>query len=64
MPKSSTLKQSTIWGSLRAGSAEELSALKFGYPTLLQLPDGDVLAAFWCFEEWTTIIRWIRLRVG
>ena len=48
----------------RAGSAEELSALKFGYPTLLELADGDVLAAFWCFEEWTTIIRWIRLRVG
>ena len=48
----------------RAGSAEELSALKFGYPTLVQLAGGDVLAAFWCFEEWTTIIRWIRLRVG
>lgn len=42
--------------------ATELSDLKFGCPNLIQLPDGDVLAAFWCHENELSIIRWVRMR--
>lgn len=44
-----------------ASSAEKLSALKFGYPSLKQLPGGDVLLLFWCQEDCITNIRWIRV---
>jgi hypothetical protein len=46
------------------GSADELSRLKFGYPSLLAMPGGEVLVAFWCTEECVTGIRWFRLRVA
>jgi hypothetical protein len=45
-------------------SGDELSALKFGFPSLLQLPDQDVLAVFWCLEECIHNIRWARLHLG
>jgi hypothetical protein len=45
-------------------SGDELSALKFGFPSMLQLPDGEVLAMFWCLEECVHCIRWVRLRIG
>jgi hypothetical protein len=45
-------------------AATELAALHFGFPTLLHLPDGDVLAAFWCREDCIHNIRWLRIRVG
>ena len=44
--------------------ADELKGLKFGYPSMKQLPSGDVLLLFWCEEEGVTHIRWLRLRVG
>lgn len=47
----------------RASSSDELSALKFGFPSMVQLPGGDVLAVFWCLEECVHNIRWVRLRV-
>ena len=47
----------------RAAAGEELGALKFGYPSMVQLPDGDVLAVFWCCEECIHNIRWIRLAI-
>jgi hypothetical protein len=46
------------------GSSEELSALKFGYPSPIQTSPGEVLVAFWCLEGWSCNIRWIRLRVN
>ena len=42
----------------------ELSALKFGFPSMFQLSNGDVLAAFWCSEDCINNIRWIRLRIA
>ena len=48
----------------RAGSADELGSLRFGYPSPVQLEGGDVLVAFWCLEEGTSVIRWLRLRIG
>jgi hypothetical protein len=44
-------------------SGDELSALKFGYPSAVQMPDGSVLVVFWCVEECLHVIRWQRLRV-
>lgn len=63
--------QTPLWGTGLAGSgmagagrsADELSGLKFGFPQMTQLADGDVLLVFWCFEDWSTRIRWIRLAV-
>ena len=47
----------------RTNSSDELSSLKFGYPSAIQLPDGDVLALFWCVEDSLHVIRWMRLRI-
>lgn len=44
-------------------SADELSNLKFGHPSIRQISDEEVLVLFWCQENCLTGIRWIRLRV-
>jgi hypothetical protein len=46
-----------------ADSMDELSALKFGFPQLRQLEDGDAYLVFWCFQDWCSKIRWFRLGV-
>lgn len=48
----------------RGSNSDELSGLKFGYPQMIQLPDGDVLTVFWCVEDCQHVIRWVRLRVS
>ena len=42
---------------------QDLSALRFGYPSLTQLPEGDVLVVFWCLEDCVHNIRWLRIGV-
>ena len=37
--------------------------LKFGAPSVIVLPGGDVLAAFWCYEQNVSIIRWFKFQV-
>lgn len=44
-------------------SAQELSDLKFGYPSMKQLPNGDVLLLFWCQEDCITNVRWMKIEV-
>jgi sialidase-1 len=44
-------------------SADELAALRVGYPTPVQLADGDVFVVYWCVEDCLGVIRWSRLRV-
>jgi hypothetical protein len=62
--------EAPLWQGLSSGmhgagpAAEELSGLKFGFPSAVQLPGGDVLLVFWCVEECLHIIRRIRLRIG
>lgn len=56
-PKSGLLGE---WKS----SSDELSALKFGFPSLVQLANGDVFAVFWCRENDVNNIRWVRLRAA
>jgi hypothetical protein len=61
--------EAPLWQGLSSGmhgagpAAEELSGLKFGFPSAVQLPDGDVLVVFWCVEECLHIIRRVRLRI-
>ncbi|MGB8592797.1 MAG: sialidase family protein, partial [Candidatus Acidiferrales bacterium] len=45
-------------------SADGLSALKFGYPSLQQLPDGKIFLVFWCQEACITNIRWLKIQVS
>lgn len=45
----------------KGSGADELTSLKFGYPSPKQLPSGEVILLFWCEEEGTTNIRWTRL---
>lgn len=52
-----------VTGAAGSGTAREMSALRFGLPSLLRLPDGDVLCAFWCVEDCIAVVRWLRLRV-
>ena len=67
--KWTNLEEEPLWQGPDSGmrgstnSAQELSALKFGYPGMKQLPDGDVLLLFWCQEECMTNIRWMRIQV-
>jgi hypothetical protein len=46
------------------GLFDNMSGLQMGLPTLVQLPGGDVLAAFWCVEHCVSNIRWYRIRIG
>lgn len=64
------LSEAPLWrgsASAMAGersSSDELSGLKFGFPSLVQLPDDDVLVVFWCLEDGVHNIRWVRVRVS
>jgi hypothetical protein len=64
------LEEAPLWERAASGmsgaghSSDELSALKFGYPSMVQLPDGNVLAVFWCVEDCLHIIRWQRIAIS
>ena len=58
-----------VWQGADSGmtgerGAQELSELKFGYPSSGQLSSGDVLTLFWCEEDGAVNIRWSRLRIA
>ncbi len=65
-----TLEETVIWQGAKSGmtgegrSAEELSDLRFGFPSMVILPDGDVLAIFWCCEDGINNVRWLRIGVS
>ena len=42
---------------------KNLRALKFGYPMLTRLTDGNIFVVFWCTENNLTNIRYFRLSV-
>jgi hypothetical protein len=64
-----SINEVSLWQGAAAGmqgrsnSAQELSALKFGSPSIKQLSTGEVLLLFWCQEECVTGIRWIRVQI-
>jgi hypothetical protein len=57
-----------LWQGAESGmtgegkGGDELKGLKFGYPSMKQLPSGEVFLVFWCEEEGVQHIRWMRLR--
>jgi hypothetical protein len=63
------LEELAVWQGCASGmtgeaaTGDELGALRFGFPSMVQLPDGDVMAAFWCMEDCIQNIRWVRIRV-
>ncbi len=63
------LSEAPLWQGAQSGmsgrspAGEELSGLKFGYPSLRQVTPGEVLLLFWCREECVTGIRWIRIEI-
>lgn len=58
------LWQGAATGMMGVGSkSDELSALKFGYPSMQRLTVDTVLVAFWCCEDGIFNIRWLRLTV-
>lgn len=65
-----TESEDVLWGHAASGMVgddsigAELSALPFGYPSLMLRPDGDLLLVFWCREDCITNIRWMRLAIG
>ena len=64
------LEQACLWQGAPSGmmgvrsNSDELSGLKFGYPSLVQLPGGDVMVVFWCVEDCLHVIRWQRLEIA
>jgi hypothetical protein len=64
------LEESPLWQGAESGmsgtldSGEELSNLKFGYPSIRQISAHEVLVLFWCQEDCVTHIRWIKLAVA
>ena len=63
------LEDISVWGGPSYGEEQkeskwaQMSSLQLGLPTLVRLPDGDILAAFWCTENNVINIRWYRIRV-
>ncbi len=56
--------QGAVTGMLgQANTSDELGNLKLGYPSLVNLPGGDVFAAFWCCEDGLYNIRWVRIAI-
>lgn len=59
-----------LWGSRQAGltsssanMTHNFNVLRFGAPALALRPDGSVLGAFWCYEDYVSDIRWFSLRL-
>ncbi len=64
------ISQTPLWqGSTSTVSApgqnstNSLSWLRFGYPSMTRLANGEILAAFWCMENNIQNIRWLRIAV-
>lgn len=45
-------------------TSDQLSALKFGFPSLVRVTPEEVMIAFWCEEGGLQNIRWFRLAVS
>jgi len=63
------VEETLVWQGAPSGMngneaiGEELGALEFGYPSMIELPDGEIFAVFWCLEDHVRNIRWVRIRL-
>lgn len=61
------LEEARLWNGAPSGvtgegtAADEISGLKFGYPSLVETRPGQVLALFWANEDCIHNVRWLRL---
>ncbi len=46
-----------------ADPGHELLQLKFGFPQMVVMPDGQLFLVFWCEEDCIKNIRWLRIAV-
>lgn len=58
-----------LWGtsdvSLLAkspGMVQHFNELKFGAPSVARLDDDELMIVFWCYENYVSNIRWIKIR--
>ena len=64
------LAEAPLWEGAPSGmtgkgpSGQELSELKFGYPSLCQLSDNRILLLFWRQEACLTDIRWLLIEAN
>lgn len=67
--KWTNLTDAPLWQGADSGmsgklnSGDELSLLKFGYPTIRQVTSNQILVLFWCQENCMTNVRWVRLKI-
>jgi hypothetical protein len=61
-----TERRGLLWAGSKSGmegkasSSEELNALRFGYPSMVELDNGNVLLAYWRADGDQTAIHWTR----
>ncbi len=61
-------EETPLWGNQAAGltqhqesMVENFQGLRFGAPCITKLSDKTYFAAFWCYEDCVSVIRWFRL---
>jgi hypothetical protein len=55
--------QGNVGAARNEGELADMTTFAFGRPEAVRLPDGDIMACFWCTGSCITHIRWCRLRV-
>lgn len=65
-----TEAQIPLWGVETRGltgtsgnMSQNFAVLRFGAPSLARMPDGTVFGAFWCYEDYVSVLRWFKLAV-
>jgi len=63
------LEEYKLWsgdpnGSTTTNTSDQLSSLKFGFPSMVELGDGNVIIVFWCSENGLHKIRWFNLSIA
>ena len=64
------LTESQLWGrAVEAHKTDsdsmlaQMSTLRFGYPSVIRLENGEIAVVFWCVEDCVSNIRWFRLAI-
>ena len=63
--------QEPLWGygsmevnpTRGSSMVDNFRSLRFGAPCITRLSDGTLFVAFWCYEQYISIIRWFSLRI-
>ena len=55
--------QGNVGAARNEGEMADMTTFAFGRPEAVLLPDGDIIASFWCTGSCITQVRWCRLRV-